>query len=193
VKITGRFPSQEITSRRDGSFSFSFDTDSLQGLRVRIAARKSGYASYTQEVTATPGKVLDIGKIVLVRGGAVSGWIVDQEGMPFPQARVFYKQEMERPPLANFLLWQRIGPPRPWEEDTLAGKDGSFRLKSVRPGKIRVWAGAFSMMYMNPAMITMIAPNTTGRNARTNGVSGWDAGVLGLGTDSFPPPLSFQI
>jgi len=124
---------EETGSARKGRL-FHARADEGEGA---FAIRDIGAGTYSLEANAqsrgqatlagvrvAPGRIVDVGRIALARGGVVRGVVVDGEGVGIPGATVGARVDANR--------W-RSGQPQ-----TQSGSGGAFELRGVPIGPVRV-------------------------------------------------------
>ncbi len=128
--------------RIEGEFTYWEDS---QEYVIRLNAEKKGYERLRESFRSAMSKAVDLGDLVLGPAGAVLGLVLDEAGMPVPDARVtctpadLHELDVERmkdsgPRSARFEGWTS-------SVSTQSAEDGSFRIDGVPVGMIRVWAG----------------------------------------------------
>ncbi|MEM9380825.1 MAG: sigma-70 family RNA polymerase sigma factor [Planctomycetota bacterium] len=110
-----------------------FEGPFLEG-RLRVAG--AGIASNVLQAPGRPGETSDLGDIVLLPGGSISGVVVDEDGQPLEDVRVWVEGRAEREPSGGGVQVYRSTGHGAVEERTDAA--GRFRLDGVLAGDVRI-------------------------------------------------------
>ena len=109
--------------------------------RVRVEARKRGFASRVEEVKLAAGATVELGTLVLVPGGMISGRVVDEKGRGFAGAHISGIVADE----TRFELEAHRYVPR-WREEqrrsrphAITDEAGEFLLSGIAAGYWRLW------------------------------------------------------
>jgi len=133
-------PPQRITDE-DGHFTF----ERIRLGEYHVSVSKAGFAQElpafaggtppTQPIVVTAGQIVDVGDLVLARGGAIAGRVLDASGEPIVAASVTALRRVQpRSPRAT-------GPPFiPIGGSAQTNDLGEFRLFGVAPGEYAIAA-----------------------------------------------------
>ncbi|MHC4944908.1 MAG: carboxypeptidase-like regulatory domain-containing protein [Planctomycetota bacterium] len=166
VEIEYQGECYKTKSEKDGAFSSKLEVNAFQYFEGRFFACKDGYADYVQEIVCEPSKVLDLGSIVLERGGTISGLVRDKQGRPVADAEVFYTKNATPMPGIPHVIWRHFGPSLERYGETRTAVDGTFKIKGVPPGTVRVWAAGKTTIYDFTLTPLLILPGKEFDNLR---------------------------
>ena len=158
-----------VTLGEDGEFSFVAPSAPLD---LRIAA--AGLApAYRWKASPREG-VVDIGRLELVPGGSMLGYVVDTEtDYPVPGAKVsVLPADLDALPAEDRAARANMAPP-----PTLTDERGAFQLLSLTPGAYRLRVEHTGYLTVEPAAVQIV------RDAET---------LLG-GNIMISPPLSLRL
>ncbi len=129
VQVRGFLAREPVFSDGEGRFRWSVFLASAQGLpALSLRFEHADHRGASAQVPAAGG-FLDVGEVVLTRGGVLRGWVHDTAGLPVADAEVVAHRVPLRGNPARFGISVT---------DTLAsarsGEDGSFRIVGVPPG-----------------------------------------------------------
>ncbi|MDP6838821.1 MAG: carboxypeptidase-like regulatory domain-containing protein [Planctomycetota bacterium] len=125
--------SAKVRTKRDGTFVISGLTPAQYMLDIQLR----GYTNFSlRDVNVTEGGDLDVGDLLLSRGGSVVGTVYDQAGNAMMGARV---QLRPLPEPGTF----------PQTYSAKSGKDGRYEVANVRPGSYRISVSRTSSMDAN--------------------------------------------
>jgi RNA polymerase sigma-70 factor (ECF subfamily) len=136
-------PKSVAAADAQGGIRLALDVGA-EGRTVHVEARRSGFASHAEHFQLQPDQTVDLGRIVLVPGGAIAGRVVDPSGRPVAGAivttgEVDLRVDMESARVLR--TWhgtgREISIPR-----ELTAEDGTFQLIGLEDGHVRVWAEA---------------------------------------------------
>lgn len=128
----------EGRSGTSGRVELALDLHREGATHVAASFACEGYATAFAKGVLRPGKELHLGEVVLEPGGNVSGVVVDPEGRPLGEARVWESRdgraalEVQRMGVQGAVPWNAV--------TTRTAGDGSFLLEGVHTGRIRVAA-----------------------------------------------------
>ncbi len=123
----------KVRTKRDGSFEISGLTPAQYMLDIQLR----GYTNFSlRDLAVTEGGDLNVGDLLLSRGGRVVGTVYDQAGNAMPAARV---QLRPLPEPGTF----------PQTYTAKSGKDGRYTIANVRPGSYRISVSRTSSMDAN--------------------------------------------
>jgi hypothetical protein len=132
-------------ARSDSTGRFRFEielSDGRQLQQLHVCAKKHSYVPCRIEAVARLAEEIDLGDLAMKQGGAVSGRVVDTDGLAIDSARIscteirWFDRERAR----------RIGP-GPIIAETKSDARGDFLLEGAPPGQVRVWAGKKGMRH----------------------------------------------
>ena len=156
-------PSQP--SDGQGRIEFAIDAGRIRPfingyLRLHHALRARYRVTAFVPVAPGPGEVVDLGKIELLPGGALSGRVLDQAGMPVAGASVVAMAAVVEKPLEELRL---TGPsfdtPRP---QVLTDEQGRFELDGLPAGEVRLAAHAKQTLWTFSELQPVEAERTQG-------------------------------
>jgi hypothetical protein len=173
VELAGEEAVQKTITGKQGVFAVTMETLSAQKRHVVLTGRKQGFATYSTRITIRPAKIVDLGDLVMVRGGSISGCVLDRSGRPIADASVFLIDEIIPFGDPRLIAWKHFGPQEPWRHEVKTASSGVFRMKGVPPGLTQVWAGAEGMMYEHTFQPIEVRP-------------GWDTPGVKLKLKSLP-------
>jgi hypothetical protein len=156
VEIAHQDSVHQAKSGRYGAFASRLEVNAFQYFEARFFAAKDGYADYHQDIVCEPKEELDLGTIVLERGGTISGLVRDRHGRPVADAEVFYTKNPTPVPSIPHVIWRHFGPSLERYGETRTTAYGTFRIKGVPQGTVRVWAAGKTTIYdftMTPLLI----------------------------------------
>jgi len=129
---------EALSAVSDGLVAVDFPLAEGSAL-VRFELAALGYASEERTAVCTAGESTHLGRIELVPGGAVSGRVVDERGVPLAGARLSLGSLDEPYPMLEML---RLEAARDSVPGATSGADGRFLLRGVPAGMVRLWAHA---------------------------------------------------
>lgn len=139
-----------VVTGADGRFTL----DGFWAVPRKLELRAPGRLLVQRSVQGERGHLLDLGDIVLPRGGVIEGVVVDLQGRPVPGANVLarpselatWTEESIGDVAAQFAIRMGGGGDDNSIADTdaVADERGAFRFDSLDPGKapFRIYAGA---------------------------------------------------
>lgn len=135
VEISGPGVAEGPRSAADGSFELEADLSGQMSQTASLRFALAGLGTCHVQSLLRAGESSDLGDVVLLLAGRVSGRVVDAQGLALGGAHVRIEEALDLTSGSRFT-----GP-----EDTLvAGEsaaNGRFLLEGVPPGALRVWAG----------------------------------------------------
>lgn len=127
-----------VSTGPEGLASVRFPLDEPRAL-VSFELSALGYASEQRSAVCAAGETTHLGRIELVPGGAVSGRVVDERGVPLADARLALGSLDEPYPMLELSRLEPAGNSVP---SCTSGADGRFFLAGVPAGMVRLWAHA---------------------------------------------------
>ena len=124
------------TSAEDGRVAFSFPFEGERDF-VTFEVSSLGLASQFPRAICAAGFTTHLGSIELAPGGAVSGQVVDENGVGLANCRVWLG-DLDRP--ARELEEDRLMPGMNEGPYCMTDASGRFRLLGVPVGMVRLWA-----------------------------------------------------
>ncbi len=124
------------TCGADGRFSRAVDADpNASGSTSEMTAASQGFVPRTFEFVLKPGETTDVGDIVLIRGGRVSGRVVDERSLAVADARVVATplRELYAGEARRGQFWDAIA-------ETKSDALGAFLFDGLPPGHVRLFA-----------------------------------------------------
>lgn len=149
------------TSGADGRFVFG----GLWNLELNLEFVKPDFVPRREKVTIVAGQTVDLGDVVLDRGGEISGWVVSASGAPIPGARVTLKPNFrgggeETGPdvaaVADALKISYSG--KIYELYATTAQDGSFHFAGVATVKGSPWRLVAAADGYEAAMLDPVEP-----------------------------------
>ncbi|MEQ1891400.1 MAG: sigma-70 family RNA polymerase sigma factor, partial [Planctomycetota bacterium] len=125
-----------VSDAPEGLASVSFPLAEARAL-VRFELTALGYASEERSAVCAAGETTHLGQIELVPGGAVSGRVVDERGVPLSGARLSLGSLDDPYPMLEML---RLEVAEDVVPTCTSGADGRFFLAGVPSGMVRLWA-----------------------------------------------------
>jgi hypothetical protein len=139
----------KVRTKRDGTFEISGLTPAPYMLDIQLR----GYSHFSlRDLDVTEGGELDVGDLLLSRGGRVVGTVYDQAGNPLMGARV---QLRPLPQQGQY----------PETYSTKSGKDGRYLIANARPGSYRISVSRTASMDANIFEQMADAKSTEGKIA----------------------------
>jgi len=129
---------EALSASSDGLAAVDFPLAEGRAL-VRFELAALGYASEERSAVCAAGETTHLGRIELVPGGAVSGRVVDERGVPLAGARLSLGSLDAPYPRLELLRLEVAGDSVP---ACTSESDGRFFLRGVPAGMVRVWAHA---------------------------------------------------
>lgn len=132
----------------------------IQGYSMRFVAGADGYGSVFPRGIPKTGETLHLGDLTLLRGGSVSGRVVDKDQRPVAGAEVvvsdehavFGSNDVEQLRSRGPSTW--LGAPRSKSRD-----DGSFLVEGVVAGMTRAWARSEGTRWAVSEPLELLAGN----------------------------------
>ena len=124
----------------DGSFSFGGLTPSIVH---SLVIQSPGYGRYLTDFDApvAPASEVDLGEIVVPRGVALTGAVVDAEGAPRSRLYVSIRGANDDAGRLRRVGGESVDLDYGREEETWTGADGQFAFSDLAPGSYIVQAG----------------------------------------------------
>ncbi len=129
---------------------------SLSSPEAYIYAELDWYVTWEHSVRVLGGGTVDLGDVVLDAAGALSGRVVDTQGVPVFAARVYCTDrslddmDLAKARQRGFITGDNVFTDR-------SKGDGSFRVCRIPLGSFRVWAGNNSFYYSHSEPIEIRA------------------------------------
>ena len=112
----------------DGTFTL----DGLSPAEWELSARRPASIRSSLVVASVPQRAEDL-VLVLPRPAVIAGIVVDEDGNPLSNARVYARNAGENPPFRRDDGFDTQA-----QESARAGESGTFRIEDVQPGTVRV-------------------------------------------------------
>lgn len=127
-----QFPTNTTKSSVTGNMNGQFKVDLLKSETYQISIRAAGYCEYTmRDVRVNEGSDTNVGDIALIKGGEVTGTVIDAAGQPVVGAMVRMNvNENSREMPRNY--------------ETKSGPGGKYVIANIYPGKYKLTASKSS-------------------------------------------------
>ncbi len=123
-----QFPTNVTKAVTTGNMKGKFRLELLKSETYQLTIRASGYCDGSmRDVAVTEGNETNVGDITLIKGGQITGTVIDLAGQPVPGAMV------------RLTLDER-GRNLPQNYQTKSGANGKYTLTNVYPGKYKLTA-----------------------------------------------------
>jgi len=124
-----QFPTNVTQKATTGNGAGRFELENLTAETYQIRVRAPGFCEATmKDVFVTEGKDTNVGQVQLIRGGEITGTVIDLAGQPVVGATVSLNPDGRR------------GDELPRSYTAQAGADGKYVLRNVWPGKYKLSA-----------------------------------------------------
>lgn len=124
-----QFPTNVTQTAATGNGAGRFELKNLTAETYQIRVRAPGFCETTmKDVFVTEGKATDVGQVKLIRGGEITGTVIDLAGQPVVGARISLNPD------------GRSGDELPRIYSAQSGADGKYVLRNVWPGKYKLSA-----------------------------------------------------
>jgi protocatechuate 3,4-dioxygenase beta subunit len=124
-----QFPTNATLTTATGGGAGRFQLQNLNPETYQVRVRAPGYCEATiKDVLVTEGQATDLGKVQLIRGGEVTGSVIDAAGKAVAGARVNLNPDT-----------QSAGE-MPQTYTVKTGPDGKYRIPNVVPGRYKISA-----------------------------------------------------
>jgi uncharacterized GH25 family protein len=124
-----QFPTNATLTAVTGGGAGRFQLQHLNPETYQVRVRAPGFCeAVVKDVLVTEGQATDLGKVTLLRGGELTGAVIDAAGKPVAGARV------------NLNPDGPAGGEMPQSYSAKTGPDGKYRIANVVPGRYKLSA-----------------------------------------------------
>ncbi len=117
-----QFPTNATSRKATGESNGNFRVGGLKGETYQVRIKAAGYCDLIlQDILVRDGQDTDLGEVMMMKGGTVSGQVVDSTGKPLAGAEVHLRPD-----------GRRDGLPRSYNVRTNA--KGRYRINGIFPG-----------------------------------------------------------
>ncbi|HIG11103.1 MAG TPA: carboxypeptidase regulatory-like domain-containing protein [Planctomycetes bacterium] len=117
-----QFPTNATSKKRTGTPDGKFKLDGLKGGAYQVRIRAPDYCELIlQDILVQDGQDTDLDVVTLIKGGTVTGQVLDSTGKPIPGAKVNLRPD-----------GRTDGLPRNYRSTT--GTNGRYRIAGIYPG-----------------------------------------------------------